>query len=93
MATKSEISAQMLPKLKEEELADFTWADVETVVTGATTVEEAAILSAIQDENVSLIGTRILALVDAEVTSRATAQATSMLADDALDLDELDYLL
>ena len=91
--TKDEAIAIIARKLAPKYGETLTWAQFVDAVTGLTADEKATLVGLVRRQNAEGIGNMLLGQVRAHVRTLAVTEATTMLADDALSLAELDKVL
>ena len=93
MRTKEELIA-VLANHKKKEFFDLSeWNDLVRSVGGATQAEKDTLLSNLITRNDTQFGYEARQLLENDALQRATDAATTILADDTINLSELDQLL
>jgi len=93
MATKAEMIAVIAKRLESKVASEFGWPDLVASVQNGTPQDKARIVAGVQSGSAQAVGAAILELSRAKIKAEALAEATTMLADDSLDLTELDRML
>ena len=91
--TKDAAIAKIAKRLQAAYATGITWAQFVSAMGGLTTAEKAALLGAVHNQDAQGIGQTVIRQIREWATAQAATEATTMLADDALSLDELDKVL
>lgn len=90
---KDEAIAKIAKRLQATYAAGITWAQFVGAMGDLTAEEKAALLGAVRRENASAIGEHVIRQIRDWSRTQAVTEATTMLADDAISLAELDKVL
>jgi hypothetical protein len=91
--TKDEAIQRIAKRLRGSNLSQITMPQFKDVVAGIDGDDKKDLLAALRQENAQAVGAMLTRLCSAWAKDQAVTEATAMLADDALSLDELDKVL
>lgn len=91
--TKDQIIDRLARRLVDDRIDGLTWAQLVLAVQGMTTEQKAALLAAVQARATTQVGEQIRDAIQTWARAQAKADATTMLAGDALSLADLEKIL
>ena len=91
--TKDEAIARIAKRLQGKYASDITWAQFVGAMGDLAAAEKATLLGAVRRQDAQAIGQTVMRQIREWSASEAVTEATTMLADDAISLTELDKVL
>jgi hypothetical protein len=91
--TKDEAIQRIAKRLRGTNLSQITMPQFKDVVNGIDGDDKKDLLAALRTENAQAVGNMLVRHCAAWARAQAVTEATTMLADDTLSLDELDKVL
>jgi hypothetical protein len=91
--TKDEAIQRIAKRLRGSNLSQMTYPQFKDVVAAVDGDDKKDLLAALRAENAQAVGNMLTRLCAAWAKDQAVTEATAMLADDVLGLDELDKVL
>ena len=91
--TKDEAIQRIAKRLRGSNLSQITMPQFKDVVNGIDGDDKKDLLAALRQENAQAVGAMLTRLCAAWARAQAVTEATTMLANDTLDLTELEKVL
>ena len=93
MRTKEEIIAALAKKNLSDVLSNSTWADLVASISSFDEAQKQTFVSLVANGNAKKVGEQLKRVLRLNAVDRSRASVEAMLADDSLDLTEIDAIL
>lgn len=93
MATTAELSTIIATRLRVKIIGEFLWSDVISAVGALSAADKTQIVLAARTNDAEAIGRVVLKGVQTYAATNADTEATTMMADNAMDFVEIDRVL
>jgi hypothetical protein len=90
---KQQAIKRLAKKLAPRKKVDLAWDDLTALLAAAGNGDQQTLLGALQRDNADAAGRHLLRLVTGWAREAAVTEAEALLANDTLDLDELEKVL
>lgn len=91
--TRPQLLTLSATRIREQNRRSLTWSGMLRALNRATVPDREVIITAIKTGDIRQVGTLMLAQINKVHQTDANAEATTILADDNVDLTELDRIL
>ena len=90
MATKAELEAILAKRLSNKDLNNANFGDIKDALKSLSPQETSDLVTAVQNQNTDRIGVIIFGATKRVIKAATDAEATLILADDNMDLEEIE---
>lgn len=91
--TKTELTTLSATRIREQDRKTLNWGKIISSLNRAGVPQRDVIIQAVKDGDALFIGELIINEVNSKLQSDADSEATTILADDNVDITELDRIL